>query len=126
MADLLAISHEIQAGSQFTGAAPSTAYSDAEGVRWFAADTVGGLFDLGDLYHMIIKRVHIQLGGQSSWTLSMTDGVRSIVVAEGTAETHVDEVDLAIVPKGWNLKLVTAGATQAMQAIVWFQRSPIV
>lgn len=121
----VAIIQRITAGSQFDGQAPSTTPAEADNIRSFPTDTQGGLFEFDGDYHTEVRQVQIDFGGQSSWVLSMTDGSEDFVIETGTNETSWYAQDVATIPEGWKLKLVTTGANQAMKAMVWYQRSPI-
>lgn len=122
----LAIVQRITVGSDFDGQAPTTTPVDDDGgIRWFPTDTQGGLFEFDGDFHTDIRQIQIDFGGQSSWSLSMTDGVDEFLIDGGTTEAAFYKRDVATLPKGWKLKLVTTGASAAMTAMVWYQRSAI-
>jgi len=90
----------------------------------YPADDTGGMFDLvGDRnrYKKLlgvpdrhqesfqrIRQIAMVLGGQSVWTLSLTDGDDTIDIYSGTNETNVFYSDLNIVVEpGWYLSLTS-------------------
>lgn len=133
MSQLYAIKQVITAGSQFTGAAPGTVSTDADGVRTYLTSTAGGLFDLlteMGASGLPIEIVNFQVffGGQSSWTMSIVDPLGDVEVLSGTTETSLfykpDNEQLILLP-GQTLKFVTTGASTAMYAAALFAPASI-
>lgn len=122
----IAIVQRIAALSQFDGQAPTTTPVDQDNILWYPEDSQGGLFEFEGSNNVDIRQLQINFGGQTSWTLSMTDGSEDFIIMTGTNEAYLFARDVATLPVGWKLKLVTTGASTAMKAMVWYQRSPIV
>ena len=127
---LVAEVHQIIAAQQLTGALPDKDFDDDHGVRGFLAGSAGGLFELRphtsledfDLNsrRRTIKQVSLKLGGQSAWSIAITDGTTDTVVLSGTTEVNIvltDEIKLSHDEK---LKITTTGATSALRAVVHY------
>lgn len=132
MPQLYAIKQIITATNQFDGTLPGTTPADSNGVRTYPTDTAGGLFDpLTEMgatgIPVEIVNVQVKFGGQSSWSLVLSDPDGDVTVQSGTTEASLfynpDEA-LVLLP-GQTLKLSTTGATTAMYAAVLFATASI-
>jgi len=110
------IEQKITAGSQFTGAAPTTTMARAYDMERYPTDTVGGLVDFANPNPIQIKQIFIKFGGQASWTLKLidVDNVKTTLLS-GTNETYLANLTLGLILfQGQKLELVTVAATTAM------------
>jgi hypothetical protein len=133
---IIAETHRIAAGSQFTGAAPGGGSDLRSGNLIYSEAAAGGLFSLpigrtttrpreivaGDDAVRMVERITIVFGGQTSWTLNIVDVAdNETLLLSGTDETDLvvtDEIELA---PGESLKLETTGASAAMRAAVQYR-----
>jgi hypothetical protein len=136
MSRIIAERHSIDAGSQFDGQVPSTDEDLINGVLTYASDTQGGLFvlppnrvdkvcdvpeDKGQV--RVITSLRIMFGGQSSWTLKITNGTDDFTWLSGTTDTSLVVTDEIELMPDEELKLETTGASTAMFALVAFKLS---
>ena len=119
------ILQRITAGSDFNGADPGTTPVIEENLKKYPAAAVGGLFDPAHVNPILIRNLSAKMGGQASWTLSMTDGTDTVTITSGTTEAELNLKDIVIVPVNWQLKLVTTGASGAMTALMVFERAHV-
>lgn len=128
MADerLFAEVQQISAGSQFDGSLPSTTPVDDEGVRVYPADSQGGMVDPEHVSPMLIKRLSVGGGGSADWTITITDGNTVVNLLEETGVDVLRVEDLAVLPVGWHMEVVSSGAASAMTLWCEFQRAHIV
>lgn len=124
---LFAIKQVVDAGNDFDGVAPESDPSDENGVRTYEYDTSAGLFEFPVATQGYdIQGVQIKFGGQSTWSLSIVDGTVEITWLSGTTDTEEVWADVPVtIPPGATLKLVTTGASTAMQATVFFSPSQL-
>jgi len=124
----------ILAGSQFDGTQPTTDEDEEYGALQFLPGTAGGLFKLrarkdedpqDKLFARKTTSVKLFLANQTSWNLYITDGTNDVLLLTGTTETDVVLTDPIILMPYQSLKLVTAGASQAMRAEVTFDIDPV-
>jgi hypothetical protein len=127
---LIAEVHQITAGNDFDGTVPPSLVHVFNGVKEFAFADAGGKFvcqmnsgeDPADTDRVRkIKDIRIRFGGQSSWTLHVSNGSREVLFLAGTTETEIVATDtcLELMPDEY-LSLVTAGATAAMHCTVTY------
>jgi len=137
MSKVIAEKHSIDAGSQFDGQEPSTDPDLIKGVKTYSSDTQGGLFtlqpnrdsdgnyddpdDKGQV--RIIRSLRVMFGGQSSWTLKITNGTDDFTWLSGTTDTSLVVTDNIELMPDEQLKLETTGASSAMFALVTFELS---
>ncbi len=133
MSQIYAIKQIITATNDFDGAAATTTPADADGIRVYPTDTVGGLFDpLTEMgasgIPIEVVNFQVRFGGQTSWTLSLVDVLGEVVITSGTTETSFfydpDSETIVLLP-GQTLKLVTTGASTAMYAALLFAPASI-
>ncbi len=127
---LIAEVHQVAAGSQLDGTIPSNESGDDHGVRTFVEDSAGGLFELRPSTSLedfdestrkrIIEQIILKLGGQSAWSISISDGTTDIVVLSGNTETDVVLTDKIQLNHNEKLKIATTGASAALRAVVQF------
>ncbi len=115
------VQHLITATEDFTGAAPLGAKTSGANIHSpltsYAASAAGGLFVQDCERPVWIERVHLKLGGQSAWTLTLFDeaGTAMGLIASGTNETNYTLVGsnrILWLPEE-RLKLVTTDMTAA-------------
>jgi hypothetical protein len=136
MSRVIAERHSITAGSQFDGQVPSTDEDFLSGVLTYASDTQGGLFVLppnrvSKVYDVpedkgqvrVIKSLRVMFGGQSSWTIKITNGTDEFTWLSGTTDTSLVVTDEIELMPNEELKLETIGASTAMFALVVFELS---
>ncbi len=119
------ILQRISATDDFDGADPGTTPVIEENIKKYPVAAVGGLFDPAHVNPVLIRNLSAKLGGQTSWTLSMTDGTDTILIVSGTNETELNLKNIAILPVNWKLELVTSGASAAMTALMVFERAHV-
>lgn len=131
---LVAEKQQIKAGSDFNGAAPATNPDTKNHVLVYPAGTSGGLIqcilrqgiDPAAYSHKrIVRKLEINFGGQSTWSLSITDGTHDYIILSGTTDTSLVVTDVIYLAPSESLKLVTSGATNAMQAVALYEVSSV-
>jgi len=122
---IFAVLQRISAGNDFDGADPGTTPVIEDNINKYPAAAVGGLFDPGHVNPILIRKLTAKMGGQSSWTLSMTDGTDTILITDGTTEAELNLTDIVVLPVNWQLKLVSTGASAAMTALMVFERAHV-
>jgi hypothetical protein len=107
--------------SNANGTAPSetTASLANPGRKEYSAATTGGLFSFPEnVYNKSVTLVgyELVLGGQSTWTLAITDGITNatsgdVAIGSGTTETTVVSPDIPglVLFPGQDLRLTTTG-----------------
>ncbi len=119
----ITIEQRITAASQFTGAAPTTAFTDDvdQGIRTFPTDTVGGLFTfaLSALWWQEVERIVVQFADSATADISIVNAAGNALsiytAALGGEVVITDKFELAPDEK---IRIVTTGATLAMWARV--------
>lgn len=115
----------ITAGSQFDGALPTTIPIDADGIRKFPTDVVGGLVELdfadhaGSFESYVIEQILADFGDAVTAVVNiLTAGGPTAVFASPGAGIYLFT---GLLELGWDQKiqLVTTGATVALQARVF-------
>jgi hypothetical protein len=120
------IQQKITAGSQFNGAASTSAQTAANGMTKFATDVKGGLFNFEQNEPIVIHQVLANLGTSIAYqvnivNLDSTGAViagESILLASGTAAS-VFLTPQVVLGAGQAIQLTTTGATLAMVGTVW-------
>jgi hypothetical protein len=107
--------------SNANGTAPSetTASLANPGRKEYSAATTGGLFSFPEnVYNKSVTLIgyELVLGGQSTWTLAITDGITNatsgdVTIGSGTTETTVVSPDIPglVLFPGQDLRLTTTG-----------------
>jgi hypothetical protein len=109
----------ITAGNNFDGTAPPGSLTHVKDMDVYAAAATGGLFDFALTEPMLVYQIELVLGGQSAWTLKLTDIDNiDIVVWTGTTENSfiTTAADRILIHEGQKLKLTTTGASGALRA----------
>lgn len=126
------ISQQLNAGNNFSGAAPDGGSKTEEGSRIEHYDlTAGGEFDFG--YNVPLKglRILLDLGDATDWTLEIRskDGsgtTHDFVVYEfadfGTNKVNIHGQAVLQLDKGETLRLTTTGASSSLFASVMVSR----
>jgi len=117
---------QITAGSQFNGAAPTTAVTSGNGKRTFATDTVGGLFALGPTEPGHVMGVALYADGANdldggTWVISkVTAEGDDFELFSGTTETEFasDASERVLMLPGESIKVVTTGMSVDMRCMV--------
>jgi hypothetical protein len=126
---IFSIRQEITAGSDWTGAVPTTARTWGNDIFSYLTDTVGGLFtphllaEFKQSRSMRLVGFEFMGGLQTSWSLSLVDVDGKVqTLYSGLAETSflATEDSAVVIQSGENLKLVSAGAANAMLAKLKF------
>ena len=122
---------KISAGGNFDGTIPTTHITKDGDAIIYTPCATGGLFKLigyvGDDTKVKYERrkvqtISIKLGGQSAWNIYLTDGAVDILFLTGTTETDVTVTgaDCPVLSPFENLKIVTVGASTAMEARITY------
>lgn len=115
----------ITAGSQFDGAAPTTDPADADGIRKFPTDIVGGLFELdfadqeGSFETYVIEQILADFGDAATAVVNiLTNGGPTAEFAAPGAGVYLFTGPLEL---GWDqqIQLVTTAASVALSARVF-------
>jgi len=120
------IQHLITAGSQLTGARPTTTPVIGNGMNKFPTDTVGGLFDFEQSEPIVVHNVMADFGGSVTYSIYIVNldangGVisgESLLVTSGTAAT-LSYVSRLTLGHKQAVQLITSGASAAMKARSW-------
>jgi hypothetical protein len=120
------IQHLATAGSQFTGARPTTTPTNGNGMNKFPTDTVGGLFDFEQSEPIVVHNVMADFGTSVPYSIYIVNldaagaviAGESLLVTSGTAATlsYVSRLTLGAQQA---VQLITTGATLAMKARSW-------
>jgi hypothetical protein len=125
--------HRITAGNNFTGELPSTKlWVDETGIRQvYKPSAQGGLFVLKDpAQFATVAGIILQFGADSpTWSLHLsppvlaepfTQGPDALLKSGLASSGEYIHIPGLTVPRGWRLKLVTAGAALALAAtVIW-------
>lgn len=124
---LYAIKQVVDAGAQYAGLAPDGVPTEVQGFRTFPWGTQAGLWEFPneDIPYEIMT-ILIEFGKQSAWTLYIVDGAKEIQWLDGTSDNALVWADVACtIPPGAKLKLVTTGASESMEATIFFSPSDL-
>ena len=111
----------ITSGSQFDGAAPTTAQTAANGMTKYATDTKGGLFNFEQSEPIVVHHILADFGVDVTWSIKVVnlDALGSIIsgetliFADGTATAHVSHVTEIILGYRQAIQIITSGGASA-------------
>jgi len=120
------IQQRITAGSQFNGAASTSAQTVANGMTKFATDTKGGLFNFEQNEPIVVHHLIANFGTSIAHQVFIVNldaagaviAGESLLIASGTA-TFISLIPQVVLGVKQAIQLTTTGATLAMVGAAW-------
>jgi hypothetical protein len=121
-------------GSNWDGKSSIGNLSNINGILTYSPGTSGGLFKCSSRIdespaarneYRTITRLSLKFGGQSSWSLSLSDGTVDVIIRSGTNEKDLVLLDRIEIAPYEFIKLVSAGASQEMTATLIFETNTL-